>query len=209
MTALEIHPVDADDELDAYLGYLASLDEQASTGLYAIENEPAAPTIADLDRAGRALRRLAYLDARMAEIDAVYEQRLAELDAWREGERRRDEHVRSFLLGRLRQFHEARLAEDPKAKTIRLPEGDLKSRMGQPRWEIDDQALIAWAADHMDELLRRDPKVDRTAVKLEFRDRVTEDGRVFDDAGEVVPGIIVRFAEVAYTAAPNPIGEKP
>ena len=206
MTALEIRPVDADAELDAYLDHLVAVGENHVNG---DTEPPPEPTIADLDRAGRALRRLAYLDSRMAEIDAVYEQRLAELDAWREGERRRDEHVRSFLLGRLRQFHEARLAEDPKAKTIRLPEGDLKSRAGQPRWAIDDAAFIAWANGHMDELLRRDPKVDRTAVKQAFRDRVTEDGRVFDDAGEVVPGVVVLPAETGYSAAPNPIGDRP
>jgi hypothetical protein len=188
-----------------------ALDVQLDELVDRLQNDPesVAPDallIRDLDWAGRALRRIARLNQRMAEIEALHEDRLNELAAWFEAEKARDGHARTYLVARLRQFHEARLADDPKAKTIRLPEGDLKARAGQPRWQINDEAFIAWATDVMDDLLHREPRVDRKALKAAFADQVADDGRVVTAAGEIVPGVVVLPPETTYTPAPNPIG---
>jgi hypothetical protein len=193
-------PVDGDPDLDTYLDWTAD-NGDPEVG----PPPPPEPTIADLDRADRALRKLARIQAAMAEVDRLYEARLMELDAWREDARQRYGRAASWLNMQLRAFHEARVAEDPKAKTIRLPAGELRSRQGRPRWEvIDEDRLVDWATvnGHHD-VLRL--VVDKSALKSTFEASPSA-GRAFTADGEAVPGIVVHAAERSYTPAPNPIG---
>lgn len=175
-----------------------------------VENDPEsidndAWLILDLDRADRTLRRLAHMDADMADVEALYRMRLDELNAWREGEHARDQHVRSFLEGRLAQFHRARLAADPRAKTVRLPSGRHTSRGGRPTWVyVDEEAFVAWAeANDRTDLLNRTVTPNRAAVKQAF---TVKDGQAVTEHGELVPGLTVEDTERTFKPAPNPIG---
>lgn len=59
-----------------------------------------------------------------------------------------------WLRERLRRFHVMVLSRDKKATTIKLPAGDLPSRMGQPTWEVTDEAkLLEWARAHAPEII--------------------------------------------------------
>lgn len=174
-----------------------------------IENDPEsidadAWLIRDLDRADRTLRKLARFDAEMADIEALYQQRLEELKLWVEGERKRDARRREFFEACLAVFHQARLAADPRAKTLRLPSGEHRSYGGQPAWTYTDEAaFVAWAEKNRPDLLRKDPKPNRDAVKKAFH---VKDGQAVTDEGEVVPGLLVEDAERTFTPKPNPIG---
>lgn len=175
-----------------------------------VENDPEsidadAWLIADLDRADRTLRRLAHMDAELADVDALYRLRRDELDAWRDAARARDLRVRVFLEARLEQFHRARLAADPRAKTLHLPSGESTSRKGQASWRYTDEtAFVAWAqANGRNDLLRETVTPDRGAVKKAF---TAKDGMAVTADGEVVPGLAVEPPERTFTPKPNPIG---
>lgn len=47
-----------------------------------------------------------------------------------------------FLTSLLEPYHRKILEADPKAKTIKLPHGDLKIRKQQPDFERDEEALV-------------------------------------------------------------------
>lgn len=185
-----------DPELDALVDRVENEDD----------TEADAYLIVDLLRADKAMDVLRKLDAKKAEMEALYRARLDELDEFRDAHLRRDARVRSFFAARLEDFHRRRLAEDPKAVTIHLTGGTLKSNAGQPTWTYSDEAaFIAWAEREWPDLLRTDPKVDRNAVKAAFRDSV-KDGRAVTGHGEMVPGLVVEPAQRTFTPAPKPIG---
>jgi hypothetical protein len=175
-----------------------------------VENDPEsidadAWLIHDLDRADRTLRRLAQMDADMADVEALYRHRSNELGLWREAARRRDERVRAFLVARLEAFHRARLAVNPRALTVHLPAGDLKSTAGQDAWTYtDEDAFVAWAqANGRSDLLRETVAPDRNAVKKAF---TVKDGKAVTEDGEVVPGVAVEDVDRTFKPAPNPVG---
>lgn len=151
----------------------------------------------DLEAVNRELRRVArirrerdtYRDLVETEIARLRE-KLAEKD---------DQTIRRerWHLDRLRRFHEAALARDPRSKTIGFPNGKLKARAGQPSWEIDDGEFIDWArANGAADLLRVTYAPDRVTMKHRLG---VVDGHAVTPDGEVIPGIEVNDGETSFT----------
>jgi hypothetical protein len=160
--------------------------------------------IDDIDKANWAVRKLGVYAARLAEAEAFAQRERDNLDVWLAGERERAEQSSSFLAGLLRRYHEDRLEADPKVRTIHLPAGDLTARKSPDRWEVDnDEDLIAWAEQSGwgEVVRRRDPEVDRNALKRTFH--VAPGGTVLAPDGEVVPGVTVVEGEVSFKVKPR------
>jgi phage host-nuclease inhibitor protein Gam len=149
-------------------------------------------TLPTLEDAQRAARRVAYLRKKASELELVFASEEAVLLAELEKVRlRKAEAVKPYerrmgwYLFALEEFHRARLAEDPKEKTIRLPSGDLSMRAQQPEWIYTDPATVTTVL-HMyrTDLVRVKQETDKTALKKAAR---VQDGKVFieDDNGEL------------------------
>lgn len=147
------------------------------------------PTLAD---AQRAAARVAYLRKKADEIASVYDAEeqalLQQLESLRQ--RKADavkpfERRMSWYLFALEQFHQERLAADPKEKTIRLPAGDLTMRAQQPEWVYGDiDKLTGILSVYRGDLVRVKEEPDKVALKKAAR---IQDGKVFieDPNGEL------------------------
>lgn len=96
------------------------------------------PTLRD---AQRAARRLAELRRDAAALAAIYDEEIERLQQEIEALRRRkEEALRPYerrtvwYEAALEQWHRAELERNPRAKTIKLPSGDLRLRAQQPEW---------------------------------------------------------------------------
>lgn len=159
--------------------------------------------IDSLDAANWAVKKIAVHAAKVAEAEAFVQRERDRLTVWLDGERTKALESTSFLAGLLRRYHEDRLAEDPKAKTIHLPAGDLTARKGPDRWDIDEPTFLTWAQDNLrEDVIRRRVEVDRQALKRAPY-RVTVSGTVVDPDGEVIPGVTVTEGEVRYSVKPK------
>lgn len=194
MTDPRIYP-----ELDDQLAAIDDPEAAESSGLFVIDS---------LDAANWAVRKLAVHTARFAKVEAFARRERERLDNYVEGERQRAERATGFLAGLLRRYHESRLAEDPTAKTIRLPAGDLTARKAPDVWDIDPDVFVAWAeANRREDLIRRPGvEVDRNAVKKLFT--VTDRGVVDPATGEVVDGVTVTVGEDTYKVRPHVEAER-
>lgn len=182
-------------DLDDQLAEIGDPEAAESSGMFTIDS---------LDKANWAVKKIAVHAAKVAEAEAFVQRERDRLTVWLDGERTKALESTSFLAGLLRRYHEDRLAEDPKAKTIHLPAGDLTARKAPDRWDIDDEEfLVTWAeqAGWGDIVRRRDPEVDRNALKRTFH--VTESGAVVAPDGEQVPGVSVTPGEVAFKVRPK------
>lgn len=166
----------------------------------------------DLETAAWYARKATRLRVRRAEVERVLKDQRAMLDAWFERETAALDRDLEFFLGRLRAFHVARLADDPKhAKTVRLPDGtELRSQAGKLSTVVDDaQQLIDWATDQGlgEEVLRwPDPSPDLTELAKRYGAKAqaeTEPGEypAVADGGEVVPGVKIKRGDRTYTVA--------
>lgn len=169
--------------------------------------------VRDLAHADQVLRRLARVRRNLARAEDLYETQVAQLRQYIDAERHRAGQAEERLTWLLESFHRAVLAEDPKAKTVRLPSGELVARKAPDRWDFDDEAFLAWAADHHPEFVRTKVEVDKPTVKKALvggvvdRDAdngggliVARPGHVISADGEVVPGVEVTPGEVRFTA---------
>lgn len=185
--APELHP-DLDDQLN-----VALKDTQAAASSGAFQ-------VTTLEHANWAVRKIAQHRAVLAESEALYDTERARLDAWRADQQARCADACEFLGGLLRRFHEDRLVDDPKAKTIRLPAGDLVARKAPDRIDVDLDAFVPWAqATGRDDLLRVKVEPDKPAIRQAVGD-VMEDGRVVHgDTGEFMPGVTWIDGDVRFS----------
>lgn len=146
--------------------------------------------------ADRMLRRVLRERRLLAADEEVVQAEKERLDEWLA--RRRVQRDTTYLEACLRQFHEARLAQDRKAKTLHLPSGTLVARKKPAAWDINDEQFIPWAQTHRADLLRIKVEVDRAAVKAALV--VNDDGRVLDmDTGEFLDSVTVTPGDVTFT----------
>lgn len=152
------------------------------------------PTLPD-----RMLRAVARERRKVAQAEAVVAAEKERLDTWLHEQRAR--HDTSFLEAALAGYHEARLARDPRARTIHLPSGTLVARQQPDRWEIDDEVLLDWAALHFPGLVRTKVEVDRATTKKALT--VTDDGSTVTADGDPVPGVLVEPGGIGFTVKPS------
>lgn len=123
-----------------------------------------------------ALRKLAVIEKRMKDADALADQEIQRVTEWLKAEQDRYENDRAWFVEQLEAYHRSVLAEDARRKTINLPAGALVSRKAPDGIEIeDDEALLAWALDSKrDDLVRVKREIAKSAVKH----AVLKDGEV-------------------------------
>lgn len=146
--------------------------------------------IVDDDRkAVWSLRKLGEARQRITDIDALYEEELARLDAWRTRAmtepKRSAEYFESMLVGYLMRLRE----DDPPGKqraSYPLPGGTIKVRRSTSVQIDDPAALLAWAQDVRPDLIEE--RVMSSAVKPILQKDGTGLAPVTAD-GEKVPGI--------------------
>lgn len=151
--------------------------------------------VADLDRANYVLGQIRRQRAIRDEEIALLRRERDRLDLLEQAAKERCARVEEWYVPQLESFHAAVLREDPKRKTIDLPNGALKARQGQPSWEFTDE-FVEWASRAGWPVLRVRTDVDKAAAKQTF---TVDDGKVLAPDGEVVPGVTVEPAVVNFS----------
>lgn len=123
-------------------------------------------SITDDGSAEWAMRKLAQIESRRAEIDSQAAAWIAEIRDWQTGETRRLDQRAGFFRYHLTEYAGAYRALDPKRnKTLRLPSGKVSSTETSPKAKVADQdAVAAWLRGHLpgdlvDELVSTQVKV--------------------------------------------------
>jgi phage host-nuclease inhibitor protein Gam len=184
-----------EDHLEA--AHDAGIENADESGMFAI---------VDLDRADWAVRKLARRRRKFADAEQVAAAEIARVTAWLNDQRRRHEADTAFLTSLLEAFHRRMLDEDPKAKTVRLPAGELVARKAPDKLVTDPETFIAWAKEHeLTALIRVKEDVDAKTAKVRLgmsADEPDDEGRVRaidPTTGVVVDGAWFVPGQVGFT----------
>lgn len=141
------------------------------------------------EKADWALRKLAKIRRQRQENRRLAGAEIDKVKAWLAAEEERLERDEDYFLGLLADYHRRVLAEDPKAKTVRLPHGRLLMRAQPPEFERDEERLLEWLdARGMAEFVRTKREPDWQRLKPLVA--ATPGGAVVvADTGEVVEGV--------------------
>lgn len=161
----------------------------------------------DLVEADWHARKLRWAHERLEEIKMVAAREVAAIETWAQRQSARYDERIVRHEDALRRWHDGRLAQDAKAKTVEFPSGVIiRSRSGRISIVVDDeQALARWADQHDPSLVSREVriKVDRASVVAKYGAKAgKEAGKwpAFDpDTGEILPGVLLKRGEPAWS----------
>lgn len=185
---------------------LATADIPAS----AEEAEKRGWKILSMDEANGVLRHIAAIEREIAAAEAAAQKEIERVQAWLDGRRQTLAGRKAWLEAALISFHQALLAEDPHRKTVKLPCGELQSRLEGPKWEYDDEALLRSLLAVRPDLVKHRPVADKAGLKASLQVVWGEDGQgvVVDPvSGAVVEGARVRPGERVFRVRPAGDGE--
>ena len=131
----------------------------------------------------------------VAEAEALAAEYHDRIDRWLEeatrADRRTIEWATAHLTDWLRREHEA----DEKVKSRKLPSATIASTAGRERWEVFEEAFVAWARTNRPDLLRAIPQTVATLKQA----LTVKDGKAITEDGETADGVAVITGERTYT----------
>lgn len=143
-----------------------------------------AEPVTDLTEANWHLRKIARAIQHRNELAAVYD---AEMERLRLRWLTRLERIEADIAWHtapLESYMQMRMREDPKLRTLDLPHGAIKARVGkEPTIKVDDDdAVLAWAGDTLPDLIEEETirKVVRKVLVAYVK-----------ASGEIPPGVTV------------------
>lgn len=165
-------------------------------------------TVDSLESADWAVRKIGQHRRRYAAAVDVATAEQGRIVEWLAEQEQRCEQATSYLVELLARYHHDLLVDDPKAKTVRLPSGELIARKRPDSLLIDESdehvdETFAWCEANLPEAVVVRKSFDKNTLKRKLRPSATEmvgDGfRAIDPAtGELVPGVMFKVGEVSF-----------
>lgn len=145
-----LDPPFTDDDLEAYLAWEDENDaletgEPQGEGREPFPTPVVAWSVCDTGSAEWAMRKLAHSTAAAVEIKAQANRFFQQIEQWAEAQLRPLDRSANFFAGQLESYARRQREEDG-VKTLKLPSGEVASRLNPARPKVDlEQEFVAWA----------------------------------------------------------------
>lgn len=190
---------------NALQDYLAGDDEPEMT-----QEESDRFTVEDEGGAEWALLKVRQARIKIHEAQELYDFEKGRIDQWLEGQMVEHSRTIDFFEGHLKRWHRGIIAREEAegiddkhlTKSIKLPAGTLKSRMGSPTVEFDQDAFVEWAKKNHKDWLRVKHEIEKSEAKKHLVPVVDDEGvgHVVDGStGETVPGVTIEPGERTFS----------
>ena len=118
---------------------------------------------------------------------------------WQEQASKGLERQAEFFTGLLEEYHRYRLREDPRAKTITTPYGEMHLRKQQPQWEYHEEQLMTYLKANRPDLVKEKITYLPDKASLKKYSNVVGNQVVDILTGEVIPGVAVYDRAEAFS----------
>lgn len=153
-----------------------------------------------LEQAQNVMRKYRALAQRVAANEALADAEHDRIIAWKDS-------ANAGLLSRMEWYEEhlkayALSLRAQGQKSVSLPDGEIKTRLSSPTFEVDKARFVEWAQEQKrEDVLRVAVSPNLAAIKTAF---VADGSAAVDPAtGEVVPGLIPVPESVTVSLAPD------
>lgn len=153
-----------------------------------------------LEQAQNVMRKYRALAQRVAANEALADAEHDRIAAWKDA-------ANAGLLSRMEWYEEhlkayALSLRAQGQKSVSLPDGEIKTRVSPPTFDVDQARFVEWAQEQKrDDVIRVSVAPNRAAIRNAF----VADGSTAVDptTGEVVPGLIPVPESVTVSLAPD------
>ena len=160
-----------------------------------------------LSTATWAMRKLAGIAQRRAEIQAVAEGQIDAIQRWATQADKPLADDAAFFESQLGRYALDVREADPRQKSVSTPYGTVTTRTVQGEWTVDEPTVWEWALNNRPALLNVTTKFKLGEAKKALE--VADGGVVDPDTGEQVPGIQVGPESVRAAVKLSPVAGIP
>lgn len=153
-----------------------------------------------VEKASVVMRKYRRLAQKLQQNVALAQAEHDRIDRWLENTSAPIQGQMEFLQAHLEAWAMQQRAEGN--KSVSLPDGSIKTRKQEHRYEIDKSTFLAWAQEaKRDDLMRVSYAPNMNAIKESV---LVDAGNVIDPAsGEVIPGVMPLPDRVSVTIDPD------
>lgn len=153
-----------------------------------------------------AFRKLASNNAELAEKEAFKNAEIEKITSWFDAEKAKTEHANSFFEHLIAEYHASVLAEDSKKKSLSTPNGKVQSTTRKPAIVKPEKESLPQLIEYAEkndfaEFIEVKKDLKWTEFKKELS--LTEDLKVVDSNGQVVPNIPISEGRTTFKITTN------
>jgi uncharacterized membrane protein len=175
------------DELPTLHDYLDQQEEVTQEG-FRVDTE---------EKANWALRKLRKIEEQRAENNALAEAEIEKINAWADESNMKADRDVEYFQGLLMKYAADRRKDDPKFKSLKLPNGKFGFRKSQPKFHYEDHQLLeSLKASGKTDLIKVKESPDKATIKKKYT--VHGDSLIDPDSGEILQGVNIEHRDDAF-----------
>ena len=154
-------------------------------------------SINDESQANWALRKIKQLQDEKEKNISLANAEIEKIEEWLNSMNDQVQQSIDYFQSLLAEYAMEQRKNNPKFKSLKLPNGRIGFRKQQPKWNYDNDKLIeVLKTSKRTDLIRIKEELDKAAIKKAFV--VADDKVINPDTGEVVEGIAIEQREDAF-----------
>src|SRR5699024_5145336 len=159
-------------------------------------------TVDDENKANWALRKIRDLKYQIEQNNALATAEIDKIEQWQQEVNSSAQDSIDYFQGLLAEYAMQKKKDDPKFKTMKLPNGRFGFRKRQPKWNYDDDAVLrALEKANLDDFIRVKKTPSKDDIKKAFD---VVNGKVIShDTGEVIDDITVVYQDESFGLTVN------
>lgn len=154
------------------------------------ETEKESFQVTDDNAANWALRKIKQHQEQQKENNSLAESEIEKIKSWLSAENGQAQQSIDYFQGLLAAYALQKRDNDPKFKSLKLPNGQLSFRKQQPKWSLDKETIIQSLKDaDATNLIKVTEEPKLADIKKAFK---VQDGKAINpETGEVIVGIVI------------------
>jgi len=159
-------------------------------------------SVSDGNSANWAVARVAEIQADLARDQAIRDEQVRVADEWLEGRKRGAYYRIQRWTEPVEAFARSAISlEKVKPRSISLPNGSLSLRLQVPKFDYEEDELLAWLQANAPDLVRQKPAPPPEPDKDGLKKVVTLKGEVpiLTATGELIEGVKVSYPEPTFS----------
>jgi phage host-nuclease inhibitor protein Gam len=159
------------------------LDEQE-------EVEKKSFAVKDDSSANWALRKIKQMNDQVEQNNALALAEIDKIEQWNQSENERAQQSIDYFQGLLAEYAMRKKEEDPKFKSLKLPNGRIGFRKQQPKWNYHEETVLqALKQANLTDFINVKETPKKADIKKAFE---VSDGQVINpDTGEILKGVTI------------------
>lgn len=169
------------------------LDEQEGT-------EKESFTVKDDSAANWALRKIKQMNDQIEQNNALAVAEIDKIEQWNQSENEKAQQSIDYFQGLLAEYALKKKEEDPKFKSLKLPNGRIGFRKRQPKWIYHDETVVkALEKANLNDFIRVKKVPSKADIKKAFD--VVGNQAINPDTGEILEGITIEEQPDSFNVA--------